>query len=502
MALALLLPGAALAQAGGGASPAAELDQLDAHVVQAEQQAGQGNVAAAKASFAQFSTGWPAIEAGVRGKSPAYYGQIETHMAEVRSALAATPPNAQVISTELSELHDQDEQFIGHFGSGSGAAQASPGATPVATTAKLASLLSQLNQVQGDIQTHQAAAASVALQDALHTWPSVEGLVAAKSQTTYEAVENDMASAGGALQSTPPDLAVARQAVTDMQSRLSVYAQGPVQYGILDAAIIILREGFEALLVFAALLAFLKRSGNAAKQGWVWAGGGAGLAASAAMALIITLALAQAGGSSREVLEGATGLAAAAMLIWMLFWLHSKSNVSAWNRYISEQSSRALAANSLLSLALIAFLAVLREGAETALFYIGIAPGITTTNLLIGLGLGAGALILVAVLMLVLGVRIPLRPFFLLTSALVFFLAFKFAGMGVHSLQIAGLLQAHPLSFIPSIDVLGVFPSLETCLLQLAVLVAIAAGLSWNTRRQRSRARLEALAGAANTSVH
>ncbi|MGH2520353.1 MAG: FTR1 family iron permease, partial [Chloroflexota bacterium] len=434
------------------------------------------------------------IEDGIRGQSPAYYSQIETHMAEVRAALAASPPNSRAISTELSELHDQDEQFIGRFGSGSGTAQASPGAAPAASGATLASVLGQLNQVQRDIQAHQAAAAEVALQGVLHTWPSVEGLVAAKSQTTYEAVENDMASAGGALQSTPPNLAAARQAVSDMQSRLSVYAQGPVQYGILDAAIIILREGFEALLVFTALLAFLKRSGNGAKQGWVWAGGGAGLAASAAIAVVITLAFAQAGGSSREVLEGATGLAAAAMLIWMLFWLHSKSNVSAWNRYISEQSSRALAANSLVSLALIAFLAVLREGAETVLFYIGIAPGITTANLLIGLGLGAGALILVAVLMLVLGVRIPIRPFFLLTSALVFFLAFKFAGMGVHSLQIAGLLQAHPLSFIPSIDLLGVFPSLETCLMQLAVLVAIAAGLTWNTRRQHSRARVEASA--------
>src|SRR5581483_446958 len=143
---------------------------------------------------------------------------------------------------------------------------------------------------------------------------------------------------------------------------------------------------------------------------------------------------------------------------------HSKSNVKTWNRYISERSSRALATNSLLSLSLIAFLAVLREGAETVLFYVGIAPAIDTSQLLTGLAAGAAGLVLIAVLMLVVGVRIPIRPFFLLTSLLVFFLAFKFVGNGVHSLQVASVLTAHSASYLPTSDFFGVFPTWETAL--------------------------------------
>ena len=159
-----------------------------------------------------------------------------------------------------------------------------------------------------------------------------------------------------------------------------------------------------------------------------------------------------------------------------MFWLHSKASVGAWSRYISSSASRAMATNSLISLGLIAFLAVLREGAETVLFYVGIAPAINASDLLAGLAVGAASLVVIAVLMLIVGVRIPIRPFFLATSALIFFLAFKFTGFGVHSLQVSGLLRAHAAP-IPPVGFLGVFPTWETTALQLAVLLGVALAL-------------------------
>ncbi|MBV9121719.1 MAG: FTR1 family protein, partial [Chloroflexi bacterium] len=126
----------------------------------------------------------------------------------------------------------------------------------------------------------------------------------------------------------------------------------------------------------------------------------------------------------------------------------------------------------------IAFLAVLREGAETILFYVGIAPAIDPGQLLIGIAVGAVALIVVAVLMLVVGVHIPIRPFFLVTSALVFFLAFKFAGMGVHSLQVADKISSHTASYLPTSDFFGVFPTWESVALQLVVVAITAIGLA------------------------
>ena len=190
----------------------------------------------------------------------------------------------------------------------------------------------------------------------------------------------------------------------------------------------------EALLVVVALLAFLKKSDNADKSRWIWIGAAAGIVASVVAAFVLQAVFSKiSAGSSRELIEGFVGLFAAAMLFYVSYWLHSKSSLGAWQGYIREQMNSALATNSVLSLAFLAFLAVFREGAETVLFYIGIAPSISTTDLVTGFGLGTVILIVVAALMLGLGLKIPLKPFFLVTSLLIYYLGFKFIGSGIHS---------------------------------------------------------------------
>ncbi|HLY65844.1 MAG TPA: FTR1 family protein, partial [Chloroflexota bacterium] len=407
----------------------------------------------------------------------------------VGAAFAAQPPDTARIAAALEALDASSDAFISQYGSASAPAASAVQTSEAEQSSNMSAETQALSQAQTRISAGDAAGAAQAVQTFIHGWPTVEGTVAVKDPDSYTRVENEMAQAYGLLTSSPPNLSQASSTIADMQTRLAPFAAQPVRYGIFDAAIILLREGFEALLVFAALLAFVKRSGNDDKQGWIWAGGGAGLLLSAVIAIVVNVAFARAGGSNRELIEGITGLVAAGMLLWMMFWLHSKSNVHTWNRYISERSSRALATNSLLSLSLIAFLAVLREGAETVLFYVGIAPAIDTGQLLIGLAIGAVALVLLAVAMLVLGVRIPIRPFFLVTSLLVFFLAFKFAGMGVHSLQVSGYLQAHTASYLPSVDFFGVFPTWETMTIQLLILAGTALGLAMTSGHEHAPER-------------
>jgi len=236
-----------------------------------------------------------------------------------------------------------------------------------------------------------------------------------------------------------------------------------------------------------ALCAFLVKSNNGDKSRWIWIGAGAGILASVITALVIHLVFANiAVGSNRELLEGLTGLVAAAMLFYVSYWLHSKSSMGAWQVYIKEKTTTALAQNSVFSLALLAFLAVFREGAETVLFYIGIAPSISTADLLGGLGLGSLILVVVAVLMLGLGLRIPLQPFFLFTSLLIYYLGFKFVGSGIHALQVAGLLPADTASFLPSVDALGLYPTWETTLVQLAIFVIAIGVVLYNRSRTPS----------------
>src|SRR5207248_332016 len=124
-----------------------------------------------------------------------------------------------------------------------------------------------------------------------------------------------------------------------MRADLLPIAEAGSHYSMWDAAIILFREGFEALLVVAALVAFLQRSGNADKRRWIWAGGGAGVAASLVVAVLAQLVLNRAVANvSRELIEGVTGLVAAAMLLYVGYWLHSKASLAGWQEYIRAQS--------------------------------------------------------------------------------------------------------------------------------------------------------------------
>ena len=126
-------------------------------------------------------------------------------------------------------------------------------------------------------------------------------------------------------------------------------------------------------------------------------------------------------------------LIAAALLFYVSYWLHSKASLHAWKKYIDQQTTQALARGSMAGLALLAFLAVFREGAETAVFYLGMAPAIELRDLVLGIAGGALVLIVAAVLMLVVGVKLPLRPFFRVAGLLVYYLGFKFVGTGLHA---------------------------------------------------------------------
>lgn len=467
------------------ATPAGDVQALNAHVANALQQLDAGNMAAAQAEYTAFHDGWFDIEDGVRGQDRAMYRAIEDRMVDVQAAFSIQPPDKAKLRAALEAQQATDLEFVQRYG-GSQPAAAGPATAAAENSTSMAQVLSHLDKAQQRIAAGDASGAAAELKAFIQTWPDVEGTVATKAPDTYTATENKMGEAYGFLTSSPPKMAEASKDIADIEAGLRPFAEAPVRYNVFDAAIILLREGFEALLVVGALLAFVRRSGNPSQQGWIWGGGAIGLAVSAVIAVVVNVAFAAAGGSSRELLEGVTGLVAAGMLVWMMFWLHSKANVGAWTHYISKSAGRALATNSLMSLSLIAFLAVLREGAETVLFYVGIAPAISPSDLFAGLAIGAVLLGVLAVLMLVVGVRIPIRPFFLATSALIFFLAFKFTGFGVHSLQVAGVLQSHTAP-VPSVGVIGLFPTWETTGLQLALLTGVALAL-WLTSENESTA--------------
>ena len=245
----------------------------------------------------------------------------------------------------------------------------------------------------------------------------------------------------------------------------------------LPSLLVILREGMEAILVVAAVLAYLAKAGHKNKAPIVWGGVALALALSVGLAFLFSYVTSLAG-ANQELLEGFAALFAVVMLIWVSNWMINKSSNKAWDEYIKKQTDASLTSGSLLGLAFISFLAVLREGAETMLFYVPIvaAAGDKVHYVWIGLAVGLVALVIIYLLIQFAAVRIPLRPFFTITSLLMAFMAFTFTGSGIGELQEADVVSLTPISGFPTIDILGIYPRVENLAAQ-AIVLAIIVGL-------------------------
>jgi high-affinity iron transporter len=196
-------------------------------------------------------------------------------------------------------------------------------------------------------------------------------------------------------------------------------------------------------------------------------------------------------GASRELTEGFTALFATAMLIYVGFWLHNRAHAQRWQSFIHGKVQRHLSAGTTWSLAGIAFVAVYREIVETVLFYetlwLQAAPA-GQGAILLGLASAALLLAVLAWAIFRLSIRLPFRLFFRLNAALLLVLAVVFAGKGITALQEAGKLPANPIH-IPRIAVLGVYPTLESIGLQLALVVLIVVWWACQYRQERQDRR-------------
>ncbi len=255
-----------------------------------------------------------------------------------------------------------------------------------------------------------------------------------------------------------------------------------------SSLLILLREGLEAILVLAAIIAFVRKTGRREAMRWIhvgWIGALAlGVVTWFVAAHVVTIS-----GANRELTEGVTALIAAAMLLYVGWWLHDKSHAQAWQHFIRDQVSAALGRGTLWAMASVSFLAVYREAFEVVLFYQALwaqAGASGREAVLAGIAVAALLLALLAWAILKYSVRLPLGPFFTATAWLLALLAVVFAGHGVAALQEAGVLDASPLGSL-SIPWLGVHPTLQGLGTQVVALGLVALGV-WMTRRGSNRA--------------
>ncbi|HJU75907.1 MAG TPA: FTR1 family protein, partial [Gemmatimonadaceae bacterium] len=246
----------------------------------------------------------------------------------------------------------------------------------------------------------------------------------------------------------------------------------------LQSLLIILREGFEAILVIGAIVTFLIKTGHRERLRSIWLGTSLALGASAVTALIFATVL-RALPASREIIEGITMLIAVAVLFSVSYWLISKVEAAKWQQFIREKVTAALQHGGGTALAFVAFLAVYREGAETALFYQALFAEGASNILPISLGILVGGVLLAIIFVLFhrYGVRLPLRPFFAVTSGLLYYLAFVFMGKGIRELQEGNVISITVIPGLPHVEAMGIYPTLETLGAQLVLVLLFAFAL-------------------------
>ena len=240
-----------------------------------------------------------------------------------------------------------------------------------------------------------------------------------------------------------------------------------------------LREGLEAILVIAAIIAYLVKTNSRKYLASVYIGAGLGVLFSVVLAMIFNGIAASLGdaqsGAGQEIFEGVTMFLAVIVLFYVSNWMLSKAEAENWNRYIKDKVQQSIDKGSMYTLSFSAFLAVAREGAELIMFFQGMRANITNNPQMLWAGLALAVVILVIVYFAItkLSVRLPLKPFFTFTSVLMFILCISFVGKGVYELQEADVIGRTVIPWMNgfNFELLGVYDRYENLIPQLILLV-------------------------------
>lgn len=197
--------------------------------------------------------------------------------------------------------------------------------------------------------------------------------------------------------------------------------------------LIALREGFEAALIVSIVLAFVKKGPAPEMARAVWAGALGALAIATVIGVIIHFTIDGLTGDARSRTFAAICFSAAALLTWMIFWM--RTNARHLKHELESKADVAVMEHSAMGLALVAFLAVLREGLETALFLVSAATGDDGARIIVGTLVGLAVAIVLGVLVYRGASHFDMRRFFQVTGVLIIVLAAGLLAKGVGFLQ-------------------------------------------------------------------
>lgn len=411
------------------------------------------NIETIKSVYKELDRAWTRNESFIRNNNRAYYGKIETTLAFLRANIETVPFNRDETYLIFNDL----KIYISDYLSGKEINEKSEnidlkGAIDILVKAKEQFNNNNLNEAKLNIKKF------------IEIWPSVEGEVQTRNTSLYTKIETELP-----VIMVKGDYQKLDNIVNDL-----LKIDTTSEYTLIDALLILLREGLEALVIIIALVSSMNAIGYKKGIKYVWGGAILGIFTSIVMSFILTnLFPSISSATNREILEGLVGIVAVFVMILVGFWLHSKSNIKSWNEYINKNIDKAINSGSFISIFSLSFLAVFREGAETILFYTGIIPFITMKNLIFGLLLAFLVLIIVGLILIFATNKIKLHNLFFILTYLIYILSFKMLGVSIHMLQVIGYIPLTIINNFPTIEFLGIYANYQVIFSQVLLLLVL-----------------------------
>lgn len=412
---------------------------------------------------------WTSHETVIRNYDDSKYGQIEVNLMQLRVAVQKEPLDINKVKnawTTFKTSIDQVDQKQSNQSS---------------DKYNVTQLNDELDKAIKGIENNQLKLTDDALSKFIQIWPYVEGKIQTKNASLYTTIEDKIPYYQSILDDSNKDRV--KEGLQDINSDIKDTV-GKDSYSFVDVMIIFLREGLEVLLIIMTLTTMTRNVKDTKGTASVLGGAMLGLILSLALAVVFIQTLGN-NGLLREGMEATLGIIAVVLMYIVGIWMHRRSSAKRWNDLIQSMYQNAISNGNLVLLGTIGLISVLREGVEVIIFYMGMIGSIQTIDFVIGIALAIVILIIFALLFRFIVKLIPIYYIFRVLSIFIFLMAFKMLGVSIQKLQLLGTLPQHSIEGLPTISVIGFYPSFETIGAQIIYIILVIVFM--RTQRQQTQ---------------
>lgn len=400
---------------------------------------------------------WTSNETVIRNYDDGKYGQIEVNLMQLRVAIQKEPLDTDKVKTAWSTFKNSIDT-VDQKQSDSDSDKY-----------KVTQLNEELDKAIAGINDNDLDKADASLSQFVKIWPYVEGKIQTKNSSLYTKIEDKIPYYQSILDQSNKDRV--KKGLQELNSEIKdTVGQG--EYSFVDVMIIFLREGIEVLLIIMTLTTMTRKVKDVKGTSSVVGGALLGLILSIGLGITFIYTIGN-NGVVREGMEAILGIVAVVLMYVVGIWMHRRSNAQRWNEMIQSMYNNAMSNGNLILLGTIGLISVLREGVEVIIFYMGMIGSITTKDFILGIGLAIIILIIFAFAFRFIVKLIPVRFIFRVLSILIFVMTFKMLGVSIQKLQLLGYMSHHSIEGLPTLSWIGFYPSVETIIAQVILIILI-----------------------------